>query len=177
MKKIVFLYDKLMTVSEQQLLGLDAKFLSYAVVNAKMYWFADREYGKLRRKKKKTFIIPKQGTKLVYGALFEISNYETAKLKIHSYYYSLSEFIGEKSTHDLFTLTPLLATPIRFKRVSQLETSTYDRGTPIECECFVGNLNNPTIQYNSSKPYYYLQGIDEKNYIEMIKETQKKKGD
>ena len=172
MSEIIFLYDKLMLASEQQLAGLDIRFLSYATVNAKMYWFADREYGRLRRKKKKAFIIPKQGTKLVYGALFEINNYDEVKLKLHAYYYSLSEFIGEESSQDLFKPTHLLSTPIKFKKISQLELSTYERGTPIECITFVGNLKNEMIQYNSSKPYYYLQGIDEKNYIELIKEMQ-----
>ena len=56
--------------------------------------------------------------------------------------------------------------------VTTAQVSTYERGTPIECITFVGNLKNEIIQYNSSKPYYYLQGIDEKNYIELIKEMQ-----
>ena len=89
-----------------------------------------------------------------------------------AYYYSLSEFIGEESSQDLFKSTHLLSTPIKFKKISQLELSTYERGAPIECITFVGNLKNEIIQYNSSKPYYYLQGIDEKNYIELIKEMQ-----
>ena len=177
MKVILFLYDKLMLASEQQLVGLNSKFLGYAVVHGKMKWFPEREYGQLRRKKKKKFITPMSTTRNIFGALYEVDEYELYELKLHSYYYSMKPFIGEVTEDDMFVTADVNAYPIRFKSLTALEEGKYEIGSPIIALAFVGNLQNKMIQHTISKPYYNLQGIDHKNFIESVKETQLKQGE
>lgn len=172
MEKILFIYDKLMLAREQRLVGLNAEFLTFAQVNAKMYWFADREYGKKRRKKKRIFLIPKSGTKVCYGALYKIDDYEFAEHKLHSYYYSMKPFIGKEDDEQLYVLRNVLATPIKFDSLSALQNGKYKTGAKVECETFIGNVRNETISYNSSKSYYKIQGIDHENFIELVREKQ-----
>ena len=173
----MFFYDKLMLASEQQLVGIKARFLSFATVNGKMYWFADREYGYKHRKKKRLFMLPKSTTRTIFGALYEVENFEDCELKLHSYYNSMCPFVGEVTKNDMFVLSHRIAISIKFNKLSTTQNSKYKRGEPIECEVFVGNTLNPVIQYNSSKSYYYLQGIDHENFIKLVQETQQKQGD
>lgn len=166
MKKIIFLYDELMTFRERQLSNLlQMKLLTYAQMHGKLYWFNDG-------KKKRIFAMPvkSKSTKVVFGALFEVKDYELLKHKLHSYYYDASVFVGEPTQNDLYTLTSTIAYPIKFDSLSGLQRQRYTKGSPIECEFFAGNLQNKLINKNHTK-YHKLSGVDVDSFVTLIKET------
>jgi hypothetical protein len=165
MKKIIFLYDELMTLRERRLNKMNMKLLSYAQTHGKLYWFNDG-------KKKRIFAMPVKGasTKIIYGALFETQNYEFIKHKLNSYYYNASAFIGENTENDLYVLTNTIAYPIKFDSLSGLQKQQYTKGNPVECEIFIGNLQNKLIKKNHTK-YHKLSGVDVDSFVTLIKEN------
>lgn len=154
-----------MTKEEQKLIRIKLDFVSFGQIKGKMYWFNDG-------KKKRLFALPGKGvsTKLIYGGLFKIDEYELQKHRLHAYYYNSLPFTEHNFIEDMYVFKKTIMLPIRFNSLTSLKQNNYIKGEPIECEVFFGNPNNRQIQYNASKHYYKLGGVDTKNFITMIKE-------
>lgn len=168
--KLMFIYDKMMTKEEQTIGNLNLKFLSYGCIKGKSCWIRDRAL-------KRIYIVPPKGltTKMVYGGIFAIQDYEENKHKLFSYYSSTSAYTGEESKWDIFAMRQMNVTPIKFNTIKDIKNCTFTTGVPIECSCFIGNPLNARIKYNSERyRYYKVPGIDIKNFIKLIKERNKK---
>lgn len=166
MDKILFIYDKLMTAKEHDIVSLDLDFIAYGQIRGKLYFLNDD-------KKKRMFAVPSKGnsTKLVYGGIFLLKNYEEQKYKLHSYYNNSEAFTDTTFIEDLFEICEIDVTPIKFDCLSSIENGRYEKGKIIKCETFVGNTYNSKIK-NSIKRgrYYRVQNVDAKSFIQMIKD-------
>ena len=170
MDKLVFLYDKLMTTEERKLVNLKMEFISYGLIKAKLYFFNDD-------KRKRLFAIPVKGvsTKLIYGGIFLLKNYEEWQWKLHAYYNSLQPFTGHSFQEDLFVPTDVKAIPIKFKSLRDIEMNKYEKLSEIECQIFAGNPVNKKVKHSVARGRYYrINNVDVKNFIKLIKETQRK---
>lgn len=168
MEQIFFLYDKLMLESEQKIVGIKAKFLTFAQTRAKLYWFDDD-------KRRRVFTIEQNATRTsrVFGALYAI-DYEIYKYRLHSYYYNMQPFINTDCEYDYFTPITVEAVPLRFNSLSQLQNNKTIKGETINALMFAGNKRNKIIEYNSARKYYKLHGIDTDSFLKLTKEQQKK---
>lgn len=169
MDKLIFIYDKLMTAKEQAITSLDLKFVTYGQIKGKLYFLNDD-------KKRRHFALPhkRNSTKLVYGGIFILKNYEEQQFKLHAYYNNSEVFTGSTYIEDLFTLETIMVTPIKFNSLSDIETGKYEKREGIECECFIGNLPNKKIQNSVRRGRYYrVNNVDAKSFIQMIKDRDK----
>lgn len=166
MDKLIFIYDKLMTAKEQAIASLDLKFVTYGQIRGKLYFLNDD-------KRRRVFAVPHKGnsTKLVYGGLFILKNYEEQQYKLHAYYNNSEVFTGFTYKEDLFGLESVTVTPIRFNSLSDIESGRYEKKDAVECECFMGNLPNKKIQNSIQRGRYYrVNNVDAKNFIQMVKD-------
>ena len=168
MKKIIFLYDKLMLEKEQKIVGIEMKFLSFAQTKAKLYWFDDD-------KRKRVFAIKQNSSKTsqLYGALYEV-DYDLYRHKLHSYYYNMLPFTNRECEYDYYTLTTAETIPLRFKSLTQLQNNKAMKGDPVNALLFVGNKCNRIIEHNSARRYYKLHGIDTDSFLKHTKEKRMK---
>lgn len=164
MDKIIFIYDKLLTQQERDKVHLDLQFISFAQMQGKMYWFTDG-------KKRWIFAVPQDTSKVVYGALFLMKDYDLHKHRIHAYYNNSIGSIGKTLIENSFDLFNVKTRPIKFSTLSELLTGRYKIGEAVDCMCFVGNLQNPRMNFNSSRQRYYgTQRIDKESFITLIEE-------
>ena len=165
MKKLFFLYDKLITNQEQTNSRLPFEFVSFAQLNSKMYWLSD---GKRRR----VFTVPpkRMTTNLIYGGLFVLKDYEHNRHKLHSYYNNSMPYTGGTMIEDLYDLVNVRVTPIKFSSLKNIVDNVYVKGEAVECSSFFGNLVNKDVCYCASKPYHRQKGVDMNNFIRLIKD-------
>lgn len=164
---LIFIYDKLMIRQEQELTGINLQFVSFGQLQGKPYWITDT-------KKKRIFCIPSKGrsTKLIYGGLFIVKNYEYDRLKLHSYYNNSIQYTTRTLPSDLYDLAKVTITPIKFDSLINIENNIYSKGRKTECSCFVGNPINERIKFNIARGKYYgIRSVDSNNFITMIKEN------
>lgn len=162
--KLIFLYDELMTKEYQEVLRLPLKLVSLGLINAKLYFYNDT---KQRRK----FIIPneKQSSSIVFGGLFLLENYNEYKFHIHSFYNN--EAILETSfIEDFYKLSPVQVTPIKAKTYEDLLRSNIEYLDRLECETFIGNLNNKKIIHSITHRHYKMGAMDTQNFKQLLKE-------
>lgn len=162
--KLIFLYDELMTKEYQEILRLPLKLVSLGLINAKLYFYNDT---KQRRK----FIIPneKQSSSIVFGGLFLLENYNEYKFHIHSFYNN--EAILETSyIEDFYKLSPVQVTPIKAKTYEDLLRSNIEYLDRLECEAFIGNLNNKKIIHSITHRHYKMGAMDTQNFKQLLKE-------
>lgn len=171
--KLVFLYDKLMTSSEREKILLKADFLAYGQMQAKMFWMITRRVSNKNYYKntRRIFAIPKDTTKVIYGGIFSIPDWEVQSKKLCAYYYNSSAVCGHTLKEDMFELVECAVKPIKFSKLSDLVTCKYDAGNEIMCNVFIGNVANERVYYNSTNEKYYGEKrIDKNSFIKMIKE-------
>ena len=170
MKKLIFLYDSMMTKEVQKTLGLNIKFVSLGYIHAKMYFFND---GKRRR----YFCVNGNG-RCVYGLIGIIDDYEEYKNAIFSFYYSTASYINKELPSDVYIQTKVKATPMRFNSINELEKcKTIKELNPIECIAFFGNPANERVIHSIDKSKYYRRnnGIDVVSYLKLLNERNKEK--
>ena len=166
---LFFIYDSLMLGQIQKTLRIDLEFVCFAKASAKMYWLNDS-------KCKRLFFIPNQGvsTKNVYGALFLLKDYETAKHKLHSFYNNSIPYTGETMCEDLYELTQISIIPIKFNSLSDFEQNKVVTGTSTKCYSFMGNPVNKQVQNSiNKKRYYRTKSIDRDSFVGLIKEKRR----
>ena len=165
MQQLIFIYDGLMTRHEQIKAEIGLTFVSFAQVYGKLYRINDG-------KRMRIFCVPSKGvsTRLVYGGLFLVDDYEIDKLKLFAYYNNSYQYTHQTLSSDLFDFVTIPVTPIKFDSLSSIEQNTYTKGIPIDCSCFIGNPLHKRIQFNITKSYYKVP-IDRDNFITMIKEN------
>lgn len=170
MDKLLFIYDKLMTADEQSLINVPLRLVSFAQMQARMYQVNDT-------KKKRLLAFPKPGvsTKVVYGGLFLLRDFEFHQHKLHSYYYSCTPFTGIEAVEDMFVMKDVTVRPIRFQNLASLAASNYEVGECVSCAAFVGNARNKKIQNSLKKKYWTAKNIDKGSFIKMVKESQGEK--
>lgn len=167
MDKLLFIYDDLMTLRVQTLTSIPIQLITPAQLSAKMYWVTDT-------KKKRPFLIPESGvsTKIVYGGVFLLKEYEHFQHKLHSYYNNSIPFTTRTIKEDLFDLQVVKPRPIRFSGLKELQRCKYEIGEEVDCECFVGNGANHLIWHcMQRRKYYKLKNINATAFIEMVKEN------
>ena len=127
---ILFLYDKLMTKEEQAKLKINFKFISFAQLNCKMYYFYN---GKI--KVPFAYIDSKNTTNQIYGGLFYINNEEfyNKNFSLFSYYYNSSVFTGKNDVNNLFIMEKVTVSQIKFKSLTELQNQRHKISEPLEC--------------------------------------------
>ena len=164
MDELIFIYDKLLTSQERKKIHLDLQFISFAQMQGKMYWYTDG-------KKKWIFAVPKDTSKLIYGAIFLMKDYDLHKHKIHAYYNNSIGSSGKTFIENTYDYIPATVRPIKLTSLSDLLSGRYKVGDKMECKCFVGNLQNARMNFNSNRQRYYgKQRIDKESFITLIEE-------
>lgn len=172
--KFLFLYDKLMTASEQEKIQLPAKFIACGQMNGKMRWVITRRISNKNAYKntRRIFVIPKDTVKVVYGGIFLIREWELQRQKVHAYYHNSIPNCGYTLREDLYDFADVSVRPIKFSSLKDLKTGRYKIGDELICGVFIGNLSNGRMNYNSNnEPYYSEKRIDKENFIKMITEV------
>lgn len=154
-----------MTKDEQTIANLNLQFISYAKAHGKLYWLNDT-------KQKRIIAVPskKATTSLFYGALFLCEDYENNKHKLHSYYNNSIPYTNATMKEDLYDFSKIIAIPILFSNLKDIEKNNYKMGEPVECACFVANSCNENTRYAISKPYHRMKSVDAKSFIKLVKE-------
>ena len=176
--KLIFLYDKLMTRSEQKKMKIDTKFIAYGKMRGKMYRVISRwtQVGPVAKQTKRLFVIPADTTKMIYGGIFLAKDWEVTRQKFHAYYHNSMPNCGATLKEDLYAFTESDVYPIKFKSLTELQTGRYETGSPVRCGVFIGNLGNGRITYNSThEPRYGEKRIDKDSFISMVKENNRTK--
>jgi hypothetical protein len=155
-----------MTKQEQEKIELNLQFIACGQMRGNMYWVRDP-------RKQYIFAVNRERTsKVVYGGIFLMKDYDLHKHKIHAYYNNSMVYSGETLDVNLYDFTDVLVRPIKISSISDVITNRYSIGKEIECGCFVGNKSNRRMNYNSTKGkrYYKVKRIDKENFIQMIKD-------
>ena len=162
--KLIFLYDELMTKEYQEVLRLPLKLVSLGLINAKLYFYNDT---KIRRK----FIIPneKQSSSIVFGGLFLLKDYNEYKFHIHSFYNN-EAMLETSFIEDFYVLSRVQVTPIKAKTYEDLLRSNIEYLDRLECEAFIGNLNNKKILHSITHRHYKMGAMDTQNFKQLLKE-------
>lgn len=162
--KLIFLYDELMTKEYQEVLRLPLKLVSLGLINAKLYFYNDT---KQRRK----FIIPneKQSSSIVFGGLFLLKDYNEYKFHIHSFYNN-EAMLETSFIEDFYVLSRVQVTPIKAKTYKDLLRSNIEYLDRLECEAFIGNLNNKKILHSITHRHYKMGAMDTTNFKQLLKE-------
>lgn len=166
MNKLIFVYDKLMTKTEQANANLSLEFISFAQINSKLYWLTDG-------KRKRLLLMPTKGltTNLVYGGIFLLKDYENNRHKLHSYYNNSIPYTSMTMIEDLYDFVDVQVTPIKFSSLKCIEVNNYTKGELVECSSFIGNLSNRIVKYNTKRSYYKSKGVDKEHFITLVKEN------
>lgn len=166
MDKLIFIYDNLMTKGEQALTEIPLEFISCGQIPARMRWVNDT-------KKRRLFIVPNKSyaTRVVYGGIFLLKEYEHHAHKLHSYYHNSMPFAEKTLVEDLYELTVLPVRPIRTTSLLGLSKGKYEVGEPVECNVFIANQKNKRIQNSLKKRYYEHRNIHVPSFLQMIKEN------
>lgn len=154
-----------MTTKKQRELGINAKFISFALIEAR------RMYYSVRQDRHVTLVSAKKRN-YVYGALF-LLDYETNRYKLHSYHFNAGAFTGTQSKEDINILKKKFAIPISFKSLTELQNSKYEILKQVECFVFVGNEKNKHIKraIKNRNGGRDVRNIDKKNFIILTKEV------
>lgn len=164
MDELFFIYDKLLTKKEQKKIHLDLQFISFAQMQGKMYWMTDS-------KKRWIFAVPQDTSKVIYGAIFLLKDYDLHKHRIHAYYNNSIGSYGKTLKENTYDLSTVYVRPIKIPSLSSLTTGRYQIGEKIECKCFVGNLQNERMNFNSNRQRYYgVQRIDKESFLTLVEE-------
>jgi hypothetical protein len=162
-----------MTKSEQELLHLPIRFLSFGYVQGKMYWLNDD-------KRRRYFVIPpvyekskRQYNTFIYGGVFVINDFQEYERALASYYNCSIPYLGEIIQEDLYYSQKVTITPIKFKTLQELEECSYTSLSDIEGITFLGNQSNSKVQKSLKYGTYYRRasGIDVPNFLTMITEN------
>jgi len=164
--KLLFIYDNLMTVDEQVLAEIPLEFLSLGQMQGRLRWFNDT-------KKRRLFAVPNNGysTKVIYGGIFLLKEYEHFMHKLHSYYHNSFPYTNRTIREDMYVLTPVSVRPLKISSLSGLAKGEYEVGEAIMCETFIGNTMNPQIKNSMKKRYYEHKNIYAPSYLQMVKEN------
>ena len=174
MDKLIFLYDALMTEEQRKKILLNAEFLTCGQMQGKMRWMVS--YRSTYQEQRRIFAIPKNTSKVIYGGIFLVKDWELHRQKVHAYYHNSIPNCGHTLQEDLFDYQEIPVRPIKIKNLKDLTTGRYKVGNDVPCGVFVGNSGNGRVYYNSkNEPYYDEKRIDKNNFIQMIKENSKTK--
>lgn len=166
MDKLLFIYDNLMTKDEQELTELPLEFISLGQMKGKLRWVNDT-------KKRRLFAIPNKGisTKVIFGAIFLLKEYEHNMHKLHGYYHNSIPLTSHTLSEDLYQPSKTKIRLIRTASIKFLADGDYEVGPEVECDVFIGNVNNKRIQNSLKKRYYEHRNIHAPSYLQMIKEN------
>lgn len=170
--KLVFLYDALMKKTEQELAKIDLEFMSVGTMRGHMLHFQDGA---------KQFIgVTTPARKLVYGGIFLMPNYDIMRDRLASYYLSSTSLYGLPTTESFYVLKQFKVIPIKIKKLNDLITNKYKVGDAVDCIVPVLNMANPKVYKIANSTYkqrYYhtFRRIDTNNFIQMIKDNQRRK--
>lgn len=177
--KFLFLYDKLMTAAERKKIKLNAEFIACGQMHGKMRWVVTRRISNKNAYKntRRIFAIPKDTTKVIYGGIFLVKEWEFERQKVHAYYHNSIPNCGHTLREDLYDFAEVGVRPIKFQQLKDLKTGRYKIGEELICGAFVGNLANGRMNYNNiNEPYYSEKRIDKENFITMITEVKHELG-
>lgn len=179
MDKLIFLYDELMIKELQEFLNIPTTFITYGQMNGWLYWVKTLKHlmGRKHDIKKRLFAIPKNTTRVIYGGIFLIKNWEFQCKKVHAFYHNSIPNNGATLKEDLYDIVEIGIRPIKFKRLTDLENSRYEVGNEIMCSTFIGNIGNPLILRNSHRKYYIVGKLDKNSFIQMVKDNNERKGE
>ena len=177
MKKLVFIYDRLLHPDWRSRLKLPLIFISFAFIKGKMFTYRDsRRIGNV-------FIVnpnditQKRGSDLVYGALFLLDNAEHYLRTLDSMYVCSLARMFKNHDLDLMHRKEVLATPIHFNSLESFQNLLYYEQTPVKCLAYYGNIKNPYIQHrvkgtrgNSNRIIY---NVDIDNFTSCYNEVSK----
>jgi len=164
--KLLFIYDDLMTGEEQAMTKIPLVFLSFGQMQGRMRFINDT-------KKRRYFVTPNYGrsTKVVFGGIFLLKDYEFYEHKLHSYYNNSLPYAGKTMKEDLYDFAVVKARQISMTSLKNLADGRYEVGNVIECFTFVGNQENSRIQHSMSKRYYKCRNICKIPFVKMVEEN------
>ena len=166
---LIFIYDKLLTKDEQNLLGLDMEFICYAKARANLYY-------RFESKQKQTFIIPNRTKKtgMVFGAVFYINEEGEPDFKLSAYYNNSEYFTGIKTQNDTYIREWIKIKQIRITALNDINKQSYIEGNETDVIVYAGNLNNKLIQKSVKKgKTYRMNPVDAKYFKILFNERRK----
>ena len=112
------------------------------------------------------------GNDVVYGGIFALSDYDFYIRLLDSYHQCSLALLGVNHEKDVHHRHRVLATPIAFDSIDELERLKYREREPLTVNMYQGNLNHPKIKQRLDKTVNYriVDGVD-KHFIELIREV------
>lgn len=177
MKKLIFIYDRLLHPDWRSRLKLPLIFISFAFVKGKMFTYRDsKKVGSVFIVKPNS-ITQKHGNDLVYGALFLLDKSEHYLRTLDSMYVCSLARMFKNHDLDFMHRNEILATPIHFKTLESFHNLLYYEQTPVKCFAYYGNVKNSYIKHrvkgtrgNSNR---IMHNIDYNNFIACYDEVAK----
>ena len=71
---------------------------------------------------------------------------------------------------DFYVLSKVQVTPIKAKTYEDLLRSNIEYLDRLECEAFIGNLNNKKILHSITHRHYKMGAMDTTNFKQLLKE-------
>lgn len=167
MNQILFLSNNLMNPKLQRELGIPLLFISFALIEGKMYKHF-RNDG--------TFVtnsFKKWGNSVTYGALFLCKDFDFYGAIIDSYHSCSMSSMKRNHIYDVNHRIKVLATPITFNTIDDLAHLKYYEREPIEVDAYLANPKHPKIikRIGSNKVYRIQDNIDSINFIQLFREV------
>jgi hypothetical protein len=147
-------------------LKLPLEFVSFAHIDAKMYWHFNRD---------SVFTVPfdhrmKWGNTKVYGALFVCKDIEFYIGALDAYHVCSKIKLYKNHIKDLHHRIEVDSTPLFFDTLDDLARLKYREGNIIRAVTYFGNTQHPKImsRFKSNHSFRVIDGIDKMNFIKLF---------
>lgn len=166
----MFISSELMNPEKQRLMKLPLNFISFAIVEGKMF----KNHGG-----KGSFTVGldkvscRNGT-VTYGAIFALSDFNFYISVIDAYMNCSKSRLLRNHSMDMNHRKLLPVKPIVFTSLQHLSRLMYNENKPINVHVYMGNIDNAKVnrRINEKKTTYKVKdGIDAINFKKLYKEV------
>jgi len=164
---LLFLSNELLSPSRHRELNIPFEFISYAILEAKMYKYfrSERTFN--------TRVTRDWGNSMVYGALFLLRDFDFYIRLIDAYHTCSLTTLRRNHIKDMQHRVKERVTPIYFNSIAILAQLKYSEGETVHAHAYVANPNHPTIYQRTTThdSYRIIDGIDKSPFLQLYKQT------
>lgn len=169
MTNLIFLYNELMNPEVHNMLRLPLEFITFGIVDAKMYsgWNNEGNY-----------VVPltsnkKWGNDKVYGGIFLCKDIQFYIDILDAYHACSLNKLKVNHSMDTNHRYSIEVTPIYFKNLDDLSRLKYKEANKIQASIYFGNTNHPKItqKIHNTNSYRLVDGIDPINFKKLYMEV------
>lgn len=164
--QLLFISNELLDSDLQKRLLLPLTFISFAIVEGKMYTNVGN-YGTLNIPPTKRY-----GGDVIYGAIYSLRDFDFNIRTLDAYHLCSLSSLRRNHILDTQHRIQVSATPIYFDTIEQLETLRYEEGDAIQVQAYFGNQAHPKIirRIRNTRTQRIKDSIYVEPYLKLLRE-------